>query len=74
MEELRLYGPLITRGCYFIVEDGIVDVMEWRKFTPGPLVAVERFLAETADFEIDREREKFILTYAPAGFLKRVRS
>ena len=72
-EELVLYGPMVAPGCYFVVEDGIVDVMDWRKFTPGPLVAVQRFLAESSDFEIDREREKFILTYAPAGFLKCVR-
>ena len=73
LRELRLYGPLVAPGCYFIVEDGIVDVMEWEKFTPGPFVAVQRFLTETNDFEIDHHREKFILTYAPAGFLKCVR-
>jgi cephalosporin hydroxylase len=72
-EELVLYGPMVAPGCYFVVEDGIVDVMDWRKFTPGPLVAVQRFLAESSDFEIDRDCEKFILTYAPAGFLKCVR-
>jgi cephalosporin hydroxylase len=73
LQELRLYGPLVAPGCYFIAEDGIVDVMLWKQFTPGPLVAVQRFLIETNDFEIDHHREKFILTYAPAGFLKRVR-
>jgi cephalosporin hydroxylase len=72
-EELVLYDPMVAPGCYFVVDDGIVDVMDWRKFTPGPLVAVQRFLAESSDFEIDRDREKFILTYAPAGFLKCVR-
>jgi cephalosporin hydroxylase len=73
LEELRLYGPLVAVGCYFIAEDGIVDVMEWEKFTPGPLRAVQRFLQESTDFEIDRSREKFLLTYAPSGFLKCVR-
>ncbi|HAF03592.1 MAG TPA: hypothetical protein DCO65_06325 [Spartobacteria bacterium] len=73
LQELRFYGPLVASGCYFIAEDGIVDVMEWEKFTPGPLVAVQRFLTQTDDFEIDRDREKFILTYAPGGFLKCVR-
>jgi cephalosporin hydroxylase len=72
LQELRLYGPLVAPGCYFIAEDGIVDVMQWEKFTPGPLVAVQRFLAETNNFEIDHDREKFILTYAPGGFLRRV--
>ncbi len=73
LEELRRYGPLVSEGCYFIAEDGIVDVMEWTHATPGPLVAVHRFLAETDEFSIDRSREKFLLTYAPDGFLKRTK-
>jgi len=73
LQELRLYGPLITEGCYFIAEDGIVDVMDWKRFTPGPMAAAHRFLQETDEFEIDRRREKFLITYAPDGFLKRVK-
>lgn len=72
LQELRLYAPLVALGCYFIAEDGIVDVMEWSEFTPGPLAAVRQFLAQTDEFAIDRSREKFLLTYAPGGFLKRV--
>jgi len=72
-EELVLYGPMVAPGCYFVVEDGIVDLMDWPQYQPGPLVAVQRFLAESSDFEIDGDREKFILTYASAGFLKCVR-
>jgi cephalosporin hydroxylase len=47
--------------------------MDWKEYTPGPMVAAQRFLAETDEFELDRAREKFLLTYAPGGFLKRVR-
>jgi cephalosporin hydroxylase len=72
-QEMRLYAPLISEGSYFIAEDGIVDVMEWKEYTPGPMVAAQRFLAETNEFVLDRAREKFLLTYAPGGFLKRVR-
>lgn len=70
--ELRTYGPMVTPGCYFIVEDGVVDVMDWTQFTPGPMVAADRFVAESGDFEVDRSRERFVLTYAPRGFLRRV--
>jgi cephalosporin hydroxylase len=70
---MRLYTPLISEGAYFIAEDGIVDVMEWKEYTPGPMVAAQRFLAETDEFTLDREPEKFLLTYAPGGFLKRIR-
>lgn len=73
IEEMRLYGPLVSEGSYFIAEDGIVDVMEWTEHTPGPMVAAQQFVSETDEFVIDRSREKFLLTYAPGGFLKRVR-
>ena len=71
-ESLWLSDALkILRGP--VAEDGIVDVMEWTHATPGPLVAVHRFLAENDEFAIDRSREKFLLTYAPDGFLKRIK-
>ena len=73
LAEMRLYGPFVTEGCYFVAEDGIVDVMEWKSYTPGPSVAAEQFVRENDEFVIDRSREKFLLTYAPNGFLKRVR-
>jgi cephalosporin hydroxylase len=73
LEEMREYAPLIGEGCYFVAEDGIVDVMDWVEYTPGPAVAAQRFIEETDEFVIDRTREKFLLTYTPGGFLKRVR-
>jgi cephalosporin hydroxylase len=73
LQEIRLYAPLISEGSYFIAEDGIVDVMEWKEYTPGPMIAAQRFLAETDEFTLDGSREKFLLTYAPGGFLKRIR-
>ena len=73
LQELRLYTPLVDEGCYFIAEDGIVDVMDWTAYTPGPLVAAHRFTAESDEFLIDRSREKFLLTYAPDGFLRRIK-
>jgi cephalosporin hydroxylase len=73
LQEMRLYAPLISDGSYFIAEDGIVDVMEWKEYTPGPMVAAQRFLGETDEFALDQSREKFLLTYSPGGFLKRIR-
>jgi cephalosporin hydroxylase len=35
--------------------------------------AVEEFLAGTKDFESDRNRERFLLTFHPKGYLKRVK-
>ena len=54
------------------VGDGIIDVMDWPRYQPGPLVAVQRFLGENSSLVADERCEKFILTYALGGFLKRV--
>lgn len=70
--ELRAYGPLVTPGCYLVVEDTNLNGHPvFPAHGPGPKEAVERFLAETHDFEVDRTREKFFLTFNPGGYLRR---
>jgi cephalosporin hydroxylase len=74
LNELRLYSHLVSKDSYLIVEDTNINghpVLE--KFGPGPLEAVQAFLAENADFLPDRDMEKFYLTFNPNGFLKRIR-
>jgi cephalosporin hydroxylase len=69
--ELEAYAPFVPVGCYVIVEDS--DIGQIRKdLMPGPLQAVEAFLSRRDDFEIDREREKFLITSNPSGYLRRV--
>ena len=70
--ELEAYAPLVPVGCYLIVEDSNIGQIR-KDLMPGPLQAIEAFLAKTSDFEIDREREKFLLTFNPSGYLKRLR-
>lgn len=70
--ELEAYAPLVPLGCYLIVEDSNIGQIR-QDLLPGPLESVESFLAGRSDFEIDREREKFLLTFNPSGYLKRVR-
>lgn len=74
LQELRLYGSLVTVGSYMIVEDTNINghpVLP--DFGPGPMEAVREFLKETRSFEPDTRREKLLLTFNPHGFLKRVR-
>ena len=74
LEELRLYGPLVSRGSYLVVEDTNVNGHPVSPdFGPGPMEAVDAFLAEDDSFAIDRDREKFLLTFNPRGFLRKVR-
>ena len=70
--ELAAYAPLVPVGCYVIVEDSNIGRIR-KDLMPGPLEAVETFLAQTDEFEIDREREKFLITFNPSGYLRRVR-
>lgn len=71
--ELEAYAPLVPVGCYVIVEDSNIGQIR-KDLMPGPLQAIERFLAQTDEFEVDREREKFLITFNPSGFLRRVRA
>jgi cephalosporin hydroxylase len=70
---LRTYQGLVKPGDYFIVEDSIchhgLDVGPM----PGPYDAVEEFVRENGDFQVDRMRESFFITWNPKGYLKRVR-
>jgi cephalosporin hydroxylase len=74
LAELRAYHGFVTPGSYCVVEDGNLGGHPVaREFGAGPLEAVHTFLAETDGFEIDREREKFYLTFNPSGYLRRLR-
>ncbi len=82
LEELKRYSPLVSVGCYYIVEDGICDVMGWHPLTgqpvnnqpaPGPQAASLEFLAQNRQFIDDAAvREKYLITYNFNGFLKRI--
>jgi len=74
LDELRLYSPLVTPGSYVIVEDTQLNGHPvWPDFGPGPMEAVDIFLSENDEFEVDTSREKFYLTWNPRGYLKRVK-
>lgn len=74
LAELRAYAPLVTPGSYLVVEDTNVNGHPvYEHHGPGPMEAVEDFLKETDRFAVDRTREKFLLTFNPGGWLKKVR-
>lgn len=74
LNELRIYSKLVTKGSYVVVEDTNVNghpVVP--DFGPGPMEALEEFLKENKDFVVDKDREKFYLTFSPSGYLKRIK-
>lgn len=80
LDELRAYAPLVTRGSYCVVFDTLVENLPeaaigdrpWSK-GDNPMTAVDAFLQENSDFQIDAARDgKLQVTVAPRGYLKRV--
>lgn len=68
---LRQYSKLIKLGDYLIVEDSICRHGLPLGPRPGPYEAIEAFVKENTDFEIDRGRERFLITWNPKGYLRR---
>lgn len=72
-EELRLLSPFVSSGHYLVVEDSNVNGRPvLPQFGPGPYEAVQTFLSEHANFSPDFSREKFMMTWNPDCWLKRM--
>lgn len=70
--ELTIYAPLVTKGSYLIVEDSNVNGHPVApEHGPGPMEALDEFLITNKNFVIDAEREKFLMTFNPRGYLRR---
>lgn len=69
--ELDAYAGLVTRGSYLVVEDtNVHDVRD--DYGDGPDDALKLWLPLHDEFIVDRECERFMLTAAPGGWLRRV--
>jgi cephalosporin hydroxylase len=68
---LNTYSSFIKSGDYFIVEDTICYHGLEVGSNPGPYEAVELFISENDSFEIDRNKESFLITWNPKGYIKR---
>ncbi|NDB84763.1 MAG: cephalosporin hydroxylase [Alphaproteobacteria bacterium] len=81
LKELNLYSPLVTKDCYLVVMDTLVDDMpdDYFKDRPwgknnNPKTAVHEFLKSVDRFEIDESmHNKLLITVAPDGYLKCVK-
>lgn len=70
--ELVAYSPLVSSGCYLIVQDGFINGHPCEPDVgPGPFEAVQKFMEIDNNFEIDTSRERMMFTFNPSGFLRR---
>jgi cephalosporin hydroxylase len=73
-KEMQIYSKLVSPGSYLVVQDTNINGHPVDPQSgPGPGEAVEEFLKTNDNFVADREREKFLLTFYPGGWLKRVK-
>src|SRR5690606_29342224 len=80
LAELNAYAPLVTVGSYCVVFDTLIELLPASMFTdrpwkPGdsPMTAVDAFLANHPEFEIDSDIDaKLLISVAPRGYLRRV--
>lgn len=78
LRDLRLYADLVSVDSYLIVEDGIVDLfppgteLHPETVAEGPLRAIENFLSEDDRFVVDERSERYLVSWNPSGYLRRV--
>jgi cephalosporin hydroxylase len=81
LDELRLYGPLVTEGLFLVVSDTVVEDIppqthRPREWGPGnnPKTALQEYLRESDRFEPDPwVNGKLLITSSRGGYLRCVR-
>lgn len=73
LKEIEIYSKYVTKGSYMILEDTALNGHPIHPNTgPGPMEALDIFMKDNKDFKIDKSREKFLMTWHPNGFLKKL--
>lgn len=74
INEMEIYGKLVSKGSYMIVEDSNINGHPaYPDFGEGPYEAIAEFLKTSDEFIIDKEKEKFFITFNPNGYLKKIK-
>jgi len=72
---LEKFKDVVTEDSYFIVEDGIIDKLGWKKkYNGGPNKAIKEFIAGQSSYVIDRKWCDLFginATFNTNGFLKK---
>jgi cephalosporin hydroxylase len=71
--EMEAYHRFVTPSSFLMVQDGVIDTLPiFASGRPGPLRAIEAFLKNHPEFEVDAERcSRFLITHSPKGWLRR---
>jgi cephalosporin hydroxylase len=72
---MKMYGPLVTPGCYMVIEDTIVED-EWNCppdwYKPDSVVkAIDQFMEERGQGWEREYKRKFTVTMHDGGWLRK---
>jgi cephalosporin hydroxylase len=75
LAELDAYAPLVTLDCYLVCEDTAINGHPiFAAHGAGPAEALTEWLPKhRGQWQVDRRREKFLMTFNPGGFLRKIR-
>lgn len=75
LKELEAYSEFVTPHQFLIVEDTNIHGHPVRTDLPeGPWEAVKQWLPkQEGDFIVDKMCERFLMTFNPSGYLRRIR-
>jgi cephalosporin hydroxylase len=82
LAELEAYAPLVSEGSYCVVFDTVIEDLPVGMYPDrpwdvgnNPKTAVREYLASNSDFVVDEDIEaKLLITVAPGGYLRRIKS
>ncbi len=73
---LQKFKDVVSIGSYFVVEDGGLDFVGWKKnYNGGPTRAIKEFLKNQGNYASDIAFENYFgrnSTNNPRGYLKRI--
>jgi len=81
LNELEMYGSLVTKDNYCIVMDTVVEEMSKGSFLDrpwdvgnNPKTAIKTYLESHSEFKIDENiQNKLLITSSPDGYLKKIK-
>ncbi len=82
LEELKIYGPLVTQGQYLVAADTVIEDIppqshRRRPWGPGnnPKTALKAYLAQTDRFAVDETIDaRLLMSFTPQGYCRCVKS
>ena len=77
IETISKFNSVVSNDSYFVVEDGILDKLGWKKkYNGGPNKAIKEFIKQNDSYIIDRKWCDLFginATFNTNGFLKKIK-